>query len=470
MNGGVARVLLSTLKYAPQYTPGIYHEIIILEPADLDTQKSIGKFENQIFFNKSDAFIADKLEQADIVQIEWWNHPIINKFLFLFDIPSARILVCSHISGLFRPQIITANIVEYSDIFLAVTRATEKHSLFNNSANVSLKEKVRFIRFPVDVDRLHVEKTVNTHTFNVGYVGTVNYSKIHKNYLQMCADVKVPNARFIICGQDENGSMQLESQKFGSAVFEFMGHVTDINRVLPQIDVFAYPLASNHFGSGEQAILEAMYFGIAVVAFNNAAESEIIEDGVTGVLVNTEKEYVESIEYLYEHPEERFRLGRNAKAFVESHLDPRKCFHELEQLYRLLLLTPKHIRTMGNRDQIERLNLYDIGANLLIESLGDKGKEFRDSFLDSTRVAGSEADVEISRVELAMKVKAKGSVNQYLRFFPNDRYLNFWMGLIKQNENRHEEAVVLFEEALSIGDGVPRAREYLERSLTQLFL
>lgn len=47
-----------------------------------------------------------------------------------------------------------------------------------------------------------------------------------------------------------------------------------------------------------------MYFRIPVVAFNNAAEAEIVENNVTGILVESEEEYIAAIERLSRSPTE----------------------------------------------------------------------------------------------------------------------------------------------------------------------
>lgn len=38
----------------------------------------------------------------------------------------------------------------------------------------------------------------------------------------------------------------------------------------------------------------------------------------TGLVAQSESEYTQAIEYLYHHPEERLRLGRNAKEYAQQ--------------------------------------------------------------------------------------------------------------------------------------------------------
>lgn len=462
MSGGLARVLLSTLKYATRFTPEVRHEIVTMGEISDPVRAAFAGLEDRLHIAASNDFIVSKAADADIVQIEYWNHPLLYKFLLECRLPSARVMLCCHVSGFFRPQLITERAVRFSDVFLAATRATAKHELFAGPDR-TLMDKLRFIRFPVDVERFQVSRETDPSRFTVGYIGTVSYAKLHRNFLRMCAAVKVDNARFVVCGEDAPDAIEAESKSLKPGLFEFTGFQEDVSQFLRKIDVFGYPLARNHFGSGEQAIIEAMYFGVPVVAFANAAEAEIIENGVTGILVDSEEAYVEAIQHLHRHPEERARLGTNAKKFVETKLGPRACFTELDRLYRELLARPKAARSYeGYLGAAATAADPCLGAKILVESLADKGPEFTAS------MAGDrDADPKIAAVETAMKTKTKGSLNQYLYFFPNDPYLNLWVGLIAQKEGRREDAIRHFRKSTQSSSRIARAEDYLNASLSQ---
>jgi glycosyltransferase involved in cell wall biosynthesis len=471
LSGGLARVLLSTLKYTREFTPGISHEIVSIEDFSCETKSLFTKFENRLHIRKSYEFIAAKMVEADIVQLEWWNHPLIYKFLSEFQFPPSRILVCCHVSGLFRPQIITEKIVQFADIFLPVTKATSKHELFQKQADHSLIQKLRYIQFPVDIGRFNVKKTTQNGQFKVGYVGTVNYSKLHRKFLNMCSHINIPNVEFLLCGEDIPDNIELESKNYNSQIFKFLGFKKDISSVLNQLDVFGYPLNDTHFGSGEQAIIESMFFGLPVVAFNNAAEAEIIENQVTGILVNSEDEYIEAIEYLHRNPERRLKMGENAKFFIESQLSPQYCFQKLDDIYRELMLKPKSKKiynsSIKNLAQ-KKSSISIIGARLFLEAMGNKGKEFQASLENQNGAQVRTAESKIANVESAMKTMTKGSLIQYLHFFPEDPYLNLWIGLFKQKENNHIEATKHFNRALQLNNELERVKVYLEVSHNQI--
>jgi glycosyltransferase involved in cell wall biosynthesis len=435
LSGGLARVILSTLKYTRMSSSVMKHEIITLEELTPGTLELFKEYRDCIHVNKSWDFIRLKIDQADIVQLEWWNHPLIYKLLFLFEFPASRILLCSHVSGFYRPQIINTNVPEFADIFLATTEATRSHPVFAAGSEGGLNQKLHVITFPVDVDRLRSIQFKAHDDFNVGYIGTLNYAKLHKNFLKMSDSVKIPNVKFIVCGVDDNGQIEEEAKQYHKEKFKFVGYQADIRPVYEILDVFAYPLDDKHFGSGEQAIIEAMYAGIPVVAFSNPAEKEIIVNNKTGLLADNEREYVEAIEYLYQHPEERLRMGRNAKEHAEEHLRPESCFRDLESVYREILLFPKRVRKFKGLHKellIQDPSDPDLGAKLFIESLGMEGDEFLKSYMHESELDMKEYSEKIANVEPGMKTPTKGSVCQYQNFFPNDTFLRFWNSLVKQ--------------------------------------
>ena len=433
MPGGLGRVLLSTLKYSQNDKSSFNHEIIITDAKHLTNNvlKMFSKYSKSIYLGKKNSFIKKKIEEADIVQIEYWNHPMIYKFLNSFIFPKSRVIFCLHNNGLSRPTVITKNIINFCDIFLSTTKATKKHPLFQLKNNPIFKKKLKFIKYPVDFDRFKSIKLKKHKGFNVGYIGTIDYSKMHKNFLSMSAATNIPNSKFIICGSGfDKDKIQKKIKNYPKKKFQFIGFIENIKKVLENLDVFGYPLNPTHFGSGEQVVIEAMYAGLPVVAFSNPSEKEIIENKKTGILVNNENEYTKALEFLYNKPMERKRIGTNAKKHVTSELKPEKCFKKLNNIYLNTMKLNKKTRTFPKLIKKNNNKDNDLGVRLFLKSLGDQGLEFEKSYSNNGKKINSKINQIISNVEVAMKATTKGSIFQYLYFFPEDAYLNFWAGLI----------------------------------------
>ena len=123
----------------------------------------------------------------------------------------------------------------------------------------------------------------------------------------------------------------------------------------------------------------------------------------------------------------------------------------------------------GNRDASKN----DLGSRLFIESLGNQGLEFLESYKRGGEGSNGDINNIIQKAEIGMKVVTKGSLFQYLYFFPNDAFLNFWAGLISQvdkNVLKEQHAslpkttIQCFEKAARINPNNKEFKSYLEKS------
>lgn len=434
--GGLERVLLSTLKYSNKENSPFLHEIIILDEKHLTnhTKKKFLKYNKFIHIRKEYDFIKKKICEADIVQVEYWNHPQIYEFLTNFRFPLCRLVLCSHVNGFSRPQIITKNAVDFSDIFLSTTKATRKHPLFISKKNIDRKKKLKFVNYPVDFKRFGKITPKPHNEFNISYIGSLNYSKLHKDFLKMSDAINLPKTNIIICGSGADRSkIKKEAKKYTKTKFQFKGFVENIKNILKITDVLGYPLNKNHYGSGEQIIIEAMYSKIPIVAFANCAEKEIIQNKKTGILVKNKDDYVQAIKYLYNNPKKRKKIGLNAHRHILTHLSPLVSFKNLNKVYKKLMSSKKKFRKFKTRI-LKKDDNKNFGSELFIESLGTKGREFLKSYKNSGKKINEKINEIIKNAEIELKVLTKGSLFQYLYFYPNDPYLNFWAGLMSLNE------------------------------------
>lgn len=476
MPGGLGRVLLSTLRYSKNKKSLFNHEIIITDEKHLSSNslKLFSKHLKSIFIGKDINFIKKKIDAADIIQVEYWNHPMIYKFLNSFIFPKSRVIFCLHNNGLSRPTVITENIVNFCDIFLSTTKASQKHPLFRSKNKSLHKKKLKFVKYPVDFERFKSIKLKKHKGFNVGYIGTLDYSKMHRNFVSMSAKINIPNAKFIICGDGfDKDKIQKKVRSFDKKKFQFTGFVENVKKILEKLDVFGYPLNSTHFGSGEQVIIEAMYAGLPVVAFSNPAEKEIIKNKENGILVNSDYEYKKAIKFLYDKPAERKRIGDNARKHVISKLTPEKCFQKLDNIYLNTMKLNKKIRSFQKLIPKNNNKKDDLGARLFIQSLGNQGIEFVKSYKNNGKKIKTKINKIISNIEIAMKVTTKGSIFQYLYFFPNDAYLNFWAGLIsisdqnvlkKKHKSIPKTTIKCFEKAIKNYPNNNEFKYYLEKN------
>ncbi|MFA4880040.1 MAG: glycosyltransferase family 4 protein [Candidatus Doudnabacteria bacterium] len=81
--------------------------------------------------------------------------------------------------------------------------------------------------------------------------------------------------------------------------------------------------------------LEGMAYGKAVVATRHGAPQEFIQNNETGILIESGNvlELAERIIFLLQSPDERRRIGENARKYVLENFHPAKIVEEYERIY-----------------------------------------------------------------------------------------------------------------------------------------
>ena len=105
-----------------------------------------------------------------------------------------------------------------------------------------------------------------------------------------------------------------------SEQIHFWGHVDDkarLRRFYEQADIFVLPSRYEGFGI---VLLEAMSFGLPIVATTAGAIPELVEDGVHGLLVPADDPHslAQAIEKLLRSPDARMKYGQNGYRFAQS--------------------------------------------------------------------------------------------------------------------------------------------------------
>lgn len=316
MGGGVGQVLKNVA--LNNKDKNIIHSFLILDKPQNTYYINICKDQGfEIIEYDWIIDLKDILINVDIVQIEWWANPLILKFLYYIKEFKIRLVFWFHISGCTYPYI-HEDIAMLGEKNIFTTPYSFENDLWTKDKQEKIKKKSIIFTACPNIDTL-VKLNLTYHDgFNIGYVGWLDYFKLHKNFIKMCSNVSIEDSKFIMVGEgvdSDNIKKQVIKEGLNNK-FEFTGYSNNVQDELARFDVFAYPLQPNHTGTMEQVILEAMAVGLPCVLFNQAAEKYLIEDMDTGILVNNEEEYVNAIRYLYNNKSERERIGKNAKKAV----------------------------------------------------------------------------------------------------------------------------------------------------------
>ncbi|MDA3960947.1 MAG: glycosyltransferase family 4 protein [Planctomycetota bacterium] len=135
-------------------------------------------------------------------------------------------------------------------------------------------------------------------------------------------------------GREELSAQLVKSELDEVIALEDAGPV--IAPALERMDIFAYPVTKDSHSLG---LLKAMASGCAVVASAVGGVPELIQDGVSGLLVPSgdRAAFVAALRSLLADPELARELGRNARATVETEHDIDMVGAVVHELYRCAL-------------------------------------------------------------------------------------------------------------------------------------
>jgi glycosyltransferase involved in cell wall biosynthesis len=147
-----------------------------------------------------------------------------------------------------------------------------------------------------------------------------------------------PSARFVLVGDGEaRPGFERQVRELGlDQNFLFLGRRNDVPRILASCDVAV--LASRAEGL-PNAVLEYMAAGLPTVVTRVGGNQELVEDGVTGLLVPAEDSEALSaalLRYL-QNPEEACKIARRGREFVSRNFSFDGLVCEVDELYSTLL-------------------------------------------------------------------------------------------------------------------------------------
>lgn len=336
------------------------------------------------------------LEQFDLIQLEWWHHPLTAEFMVRqLGKVKTRLIIWSHISGCNYP-VIPYPFLSYPDVFVFATPYSYDNPHWTkDERRISCSKAMLAVSSGNDFTDEPPEKADHPG-FCMGYVGFLGYEKTSPEFVSACERCKdIPDITFRVVGDLQYGK-ELHQEAMASnckECFDFRGFCSDVSSELRQFDIFACLLQKEHTGASENALLEAMYHRVCPIVFRQCTEQYLVRHMETGLVCDGMDEFVEGVHLLARDQELRRRLSDHASAYVRSHYSIGHTINALEYAYHI---------AMGNDKRLHPGNAI----------FGDTPAQW---FLtccrqDSKRLTGLAAG------------KSKGSVYQYYNYF-NDNEL-----------------------------------------------
>lgn len=429
LGGGVGKVMLNYLE-GVKNDPDFSHRVISLEYANeraLAASRTVGFPLLDRMASDHDGVLSE-MARADIVLVHWWNHPLLFAFLVRETLPPVRIIFWSHISGFHAPYVFTGPALRYPDLFV-FTSPLSLETPEAAALDEGRRQALRVVWSTGGIDQA-LAVTPRTHPgFNIGYIGTVDYGKLHPDFITMSAMTDIPDATFVVCGGPNEDFIRREAQQAGVAGrFNFTGQVTDIAQYLAGFDVFGYPLAPYHYGTCEQSLGESMAAGVPPVVLANRTEKCIVQDGVNGLVAAGAREYARAIEELYRNPGLRRRLSENARKHAAGMYSLESMICRWSRIFEEALGIGKTARHWSGRFRGGSILPHEV----FIESLGSHAREFLASRNARSEKDRKKADEDIIRLYESSNIwraGTRGTPNHYHAFYPDNDFLKRWSDL-----------------------------------------
>ncbi|HQS08401.1 MAG: hypothetical protein B7Y12_11720 [Rhizobiales bacterium 24-66-13] len=345
--------------------------------------------------------LARLVTDADIVQVEWWNHPRLYALLAANALPAMRLALWVHISGL-APPLIPARLAALADKVLFTSPCSLKAD--NLAAAVAARPKAFDVvnsgfGFDAPPRPRHAAPKVR-----IGYLGTLDFIKLHPGFFDM-VDAVTGDIQVSLWGTlDPAGEVAARAAAMRHPErVRFEGYASDPRAVLGALDLFLYPLNPQHYGTGENALVEAMSVGAVPLVWDNPAETAIVSHERNGFVAKTIEAGVALIERAVCNPQRLLRMGAvGARDMARTHA-PAASLNLFARHYAELMGEPRRHRDFA----------------------GPLGTDGRAWFLSTLRphTDGPEgADTGASRFFCARA--AKGSLGHFRGCLPEDPSLN----------------------------------------------
>ena len=172
-----------------------------------------------------------------------------------------------------------------------------------------------------------------------------NHAMLVSAFSQLFASALVPMELWLVGDGELREAVQQQVRTLGiENRVRFLGIRSDIPDLLRAADVFVFP---SRWEGNPLSVMEAMAAGLPVVATAVGGVPELVEDGVSGILVPNEDHnaLVGALQQLVQRADLRAQMAHAARRRAEERFDIRHTVAAYESLYESLL---QRARTAGN--------------------------------------------------------------------------------------------------------------------------
>jgi len=385
-----------------------------------------------------------RIDAADIVLAHTWNTPELFSLL-IGQLPPMRLLIWVHIAGRAVPQVVPGVIIRRAD---AVVATSERSLAHIRDAAIGRPIEPRLIQPFRGLDAFFSVARSRSDRYRVACVGALDGHKLHVDVITQIARIDASGLRFTFIG-DGPWRAALARQAVESCAvgaIAFCGWAADMPTALADVDVLAVPMPPTSWASADLAIMEAMAAGIPPVMLCPEGKSDLVTDGVDGIVTEKEDQFIGALSVLGRDVSRREALGAAARATAMTRFDPRHTARAFHALWDAMLDMPKrgHAEVELSADS-DRWR-HGRGARLACLAYADHWSTLAGSLSRDSKVA-SAADAAIASASELVLAPVAGGLMHYLSAHPDDPWLAFWCGLVFSGMRLPLRAAAMFERA-----------------------
>lgn len=394
LGGGVGKCI--SLLVADSHS-SLNHEVLLLErpvrteSVDVIEQNGI----NVSVWNREKQSTVRFVRSFDLTMIHWWSHPSLSEWIGQTRDVKGSLIIWSHVSGMFTPFI-------PESIMVGPKRIVASSLCSRNSPNSNLWFGHVVHSGSIKVESLS-ELACPPVRNGAVFVGHLDYCKLHDDFVTIVAKVSRETRDVLIVGDGPN-RFQIERDLDRLNLPhppKFVGWVSNPLELMMRFKYFLYPLRPNHYGTGENVLIEALACGLLPLVQNNPAEMAIIKSTCDEWLpCNNPDDYVQRIS-------ETISSGDSASLSRTISDSARQLFAASQMTFKM----NKLIHETLELNEVSRLfPRYSSEEELFLQTqeFPELYGDFTDETLDYERVY---------ECRWLLKSKSKGSVYQYRNWF-----------------------------------------------------
>ena len=304
LGGGIGKAHAAIARELPR---GVEQTFLLLEePIDRRHANAIASGGGRIIVARDPVLIRALVLKADIVQLEYWGHPLLNDYANFAFVPSVKTVCWCHVSGLYEPAL---------PAFLAVDRLVLTSEISLPVVPQAVRNRSCVINSGFGCAGVRSYARPPRRKPAIAYLGTLDFKKLHRGIFDAVDALDGDMTPVSLWGHISPEVAACAAAMRHPERIVQRGHTLDPMSALAEADIFFYPLRRDHYGTAENALVEAMSMGLVPVVLNNPAETKIVAHGKSGFVADTIDECVSYLGRLVRAPSLRNQMaGAAARA------------------------------------------------------------------------------------------------------------------------------------------------------------